>query len=297
MIDTVRFKLNPVRFRGLELPGWEMYKRIAPGEDGSPVESSWYQHKETALRIGGPSDQSSWMEVSLPRLFYGSNGYLLRPADMNSAAVAAFDLASDVLVDYVAPEGLSRYDLVHHFTGEARDYVCSLRGLKHKRVRRVAVEWFESGLEWPGTNVYIRLYDKRAEMERKPGDIQRLEFQLRKKALNAVWSLDKGFDATKCFNQFKDLSAQFSTRSVPRIGSMNELLCWLRSEKVTVNGIDPVERFMATRSRAQRYRIEKDLNSVRLEFFDARFTSQLPQDLADLQFIDCLPTEKQAAAA
>lgn len=296
MIDTVRFKLNPVKFKGLELPGWEMHKHISPGEDGFPIESSWYQHKESALRIGGTHERSSWLEVSLPRLFYGSNGYLLRPKDMNSAVTAAFDLASDVLTDYIDPDQLTRYDLVHHFLGDARDYVCALRGLKHKRVRKVAVEFFESGLEWPGTNVYIRLYDKRAEMERCPGEIQRLEFQLRRKALRSIWDLKAGFDSEKCFNQYKDLAGQFATRSVPRIGSVNELLCWLRTENVRVNGIDPVERFLASRKRSQRYEIEKSLNSVRLEFFDAKFTSQLPADLKELEFFDCVPRAKEAAA-
>lgn len=296
MIDTVRFKLFPVPFRGLELPGWEKRIQISPGDDGMPIESSCYQHKETALRIGGTNEHSSWLEVSLPRLFYGSNGYLLRPSDMNSAVVAAFDLGSSVLVDYVEPEKLTRYDLVHHFLGDAKDYVCSLRGLKHKRVRRGSVEFFESGLEWPGTAVYIRLYDKRAEMEKCAGNIQRLEFQLRKTALRAVWSLKSGFDADMCFNQYKELSGQFSVRSVPRIGSVNELLCWLRQEKVHINGIDPVERFLSTRKRSQRYRIEKDLNSVRLEYFDAAFTSQLSDSLENLDFIDCVPERRKGVA-
>jgi len=297
MIDTIRFKLNPVPFQGKELPGWEMHHRISPGEDGFPIESTWYQHKQTALRIGGTSEKSSWMEVSLPRLFYGSNGYLLRPKDMNPAVIAAFDLASNVLVDYISPEKLTRYDLTHHFLGDAKDYVCSLRGLKHKRVRRAAVEFFESGLEWPGSNVYIRLYDKKMEMDRSPGEIQRLEFQLRKKALKDIWSLRSGFNADMCYNQYKDLSGQFATRSVPRLGSINDLLCWLKQEKVMINGIDPVERFMASRKKSQRYKIEKDLNSVRLEFFDARFTAQLPLDLNALEFFDCPPKSQDQAVA
>lgn len=297
MIDTIRLKLESVPFKGLELPGWEKHEKISPGFCGEPVESSWYIHKETGLRVGGSSLTSSWMEVSLPRLFYGSNGYLLRAEHMNPALFSAFDLASEVLVDYIKPEKLTRYDLCHHFVGEAKDYVCSLRGLKHKRVRRVAVEWFESGLEWPGTNVFIRLYDKNEEMNNSPGEIQRLEFQLRKTALRNIWSLEKGLSPEKCFKQYRDLAGEFASRSVPRIGSVNDFLCWLRTEKVRVNGIDPVERFLASKSRASRYRIEKDLNSVRLDFFDAKFTSQLPLSIEDLQYIDCIPKKERKAVA
>lgn len=297
MIDTVRFSLENVPFKGLELPGWEKYVGIRLGDDGESLESVQYKHKETALRIGGQGNLSSWLEVSLPRLFYGSNGILLRPSDIDSATIAAFDLASHVLVDYVRPEKLTRYDLVHHFLGNAKDYVASLRGLRHQRVRKVAVEWFESGLEWPGTNVYIRLYDKLAEMEKRAGEVQRLEFQLRKKALRAVWDLRKGFDSEKLYQQYRDLCGGFSTRKVPRLGSVSELLCWLRQEKVQINGIDPVERFLASRKKTQRYVLEKELNTVRLGFFDANFMACLPDRLDQLEFIDCLPTSKQEAAA
>lgn len=295
MIDTIRFRLESVPFKNLKCSEWEKHEKISSGFDGNPTESVWYIHKETGLRVGGSFYSSSWLEVSLPRLYYGSNGYLLRPKDINPALSAAFDLAGSV-VEVIKPEKLTRYDLCHHFLGDAKDYVCSLRGLKHKRVRRVAVEWFESGLEWPGTNVFIRLYDKNEEMNKSPGEIQRLEFQIRKSMLRNIWSLEEGLNPEKCFKQYRELCSEFATRSVPRIGSVSDFLCWLKAERVMINGIDPVERFLASKSRASRYRIEKDLNTVRLEFFDAKFSSQLPDNLEDLQFVDCIPVDDKKKA-
>lgn len=294
MIDTIKFKMDPSAFKRPSNFEWKVSEGSHISEiDGQSVGWVKYQHSDSGLRVFGHDGFVENFEVSLPRLIYGSNGILLRGQDMNIAYRAALNLVSDV-VENPCPLEVSRYDLVHHFHGLACDYIASLRGLKHKKVRKRCCEWFDSGLEWPGKDVHIRLYDKRLELEKVPGLVQRLEFQLRGRALNQIWSFDKGFDVNACYSHYRALSGQFSSRSVPKIGSTNELLSFLIQNDVKVRGICPVERFLSGKSRATRYRISKDLNSVRLDYFDANFMAFLPPDYDDLTFLDCVVEKSDA---
>jgi hypothetical protein len=297
MIDTVKLKLYGVPFRPATA-GWEKENGTKTNADGDTNTWIKYQHRESGLRLYGPDGRATSMEVSLPRLLNGCNGILLRPDQVNEAYVKALDVSSNVLegFDCVDLEKLTRLDLVHHFEGWAFDFVCALRGLKHKGVRNKQVEWFESGLEWPGRNLYIRLYDKKLELSGRPGRVQRLEAQLRGKKLPDVWSSSGGFNVELCYEQYRTICRGFSSRVIPNLGTLAELLHWLKSKEVTVDGICPVERFLSCKSERQRRRLRKALNDVSLQFFEACFIDHLPEKIHDLNFIDCLPDKQPEAA-
>jgi hypothetical protein len=297
MIDTCRFRLYPSVFCPVFPVGWSV-KTGTKVEEGRAVAYTQCQHDESALRVYGYDGAVSTIEVSLPRLYHGCNGHLLRPHEVNIAYQAALKLASEV-VERVLCEKLLRLDLVHHFKGRAHDYVASLRGLKHKRVRNRQVEFFESGLEWPGKDLRIRLYDKKEELCSMPGDVQRLETQLRNEMLHGkniptLWSA-AGFDLANCYQVYRDVCSGFASRKVPVLGTVDDLLHWLKLNKVTVAGICPVERFLSYKSRASRYRLEKALNDVSLTFVEANFLAALPASISDLTFLDCLPEAECAA--
>lgn len=287
MLDTVKFKLSPSPLK-VAGPDWKVEKGTRIDDDGVRGWTS-YSHKETALRIYGSEGFAGNIELSLPRLMHGSNGILLRPSEVNTAYFGALDLASTVVEDLL-PEKLTRVDLVHHFHGWAFDFVASLKGLKHTAVRKKQIEFFESGLEWPGKNMRIRLYDKKAEMCNQPGMIQRLEAQLRNNKLdNVVWSPRSGFDVANLYEIYKAVCSGFSSRKIPRISSIEELLYLLKSNEVKIEGYCPVERYMSGRGRTSRYRIQKALNGLSLDFFEASFLSHLPDNINDLTFLDCIP--------
>lgn len=294
MIDTVRFKLFASPFKSTPF-GWEVKEGTWISDiDGEVISWKQCQHKETGLRLYGTEGMAQSLEVSLPKVMHGCNGILLRLKEINTAYRAALDLATEAVMR-PDPESITRYDLVLHFHGPACDYLASLRGLKHKKVRNRCCEFFGSGLEWPGRYVHIRLYDKKLELEGSPGMVQRLEFQLRGSSMRDVWSSRSGFDPESCYKQYRDLCDGFASRSVPRFGSVNDLLAFLLKNEVVVNGVDPVERYLACRSNRQRYRINKDLNSVRLDYFSANFTDNLPEDPTLLTYLDCI-TEPAARA-
>lgn len=289
MIDTVRFTLFSAPFPELVPVGWQRNRRKYEDDHTDEWrEQTIFQHSGTDMRIGGVDGQASWLEVSLPKILHDSNGYLLRPAEINLAYRSALDLALDVL-EVCVPEKITRYDLVHHFRGLASEFIASLYGLKHRAVRNKCVAFFDTGIEWPGTQTRIRLYDKKAEQDGVSGMTQRLEFQLRKKALRDIWSAQKGFDCEALYRQYKDLCGGFARRRIPRMGTLAEVLCWLKENNVVINGIDPVERVLSSKGKVSRWRLQKAINGVHLDYFEANFLEWLPELYADLQYFDCVP--------
>ena len=291
MIDTVRFTIQSCPFPELVPAGWQRSRKRYEDDDSEDWrEKTIFQHTRTDLRIGGSDGYASFIEVSLPKLVYPTNGFLLRAHEVNMAYLAALDLVFEVL-DFCVIEKLTRYDLVHHFRGLASDFIASLYGLKHRAVRNKCVAFFDTGIEWPGSQTRIRLYDKRAEQEKAIGLIQRLEFQLRKKALRQVWSAEQGFDCESLYQHYKDLCGGFARRRVPRMGSLAEVLCWLKENNVVVNGIDPVERVLSSKGRSSRWRLQKAINGVHLDYFEANFLNWLPEKYSDLEYYDCKPRD------
>jgi hypothetical protein len=289
MIDTIKLKLFASPFKKLAGVGWKMDTgtRERDREDGE-VRWTKMQHTESALRVYGTGGMAETLEVSLPRLLHGCNGRLLRPHEVNMAYYAALDLATDVVED-LNPEKLTRLDLVHHFEGWAFDFIASLWGLKHRSIRNKQVQFFETSLSWPGKEMKINLYDKKAELCSIPGYVQRLEAQLHGSKLPDVWSASGGFRVEECYKEYRKICSGFAARRIPILGSLEELLHWLKENEVKVRGVDPVERYLACKSRTTRYRINKALNDVNLKFFEANFLDHLPAQLSELIFIDCLP--------
>ncbi len=294
MIDTCRFRLYPSTFKADIPAGWVVESGTRMDRETGRI-CGWvlHQHRVSGLRVYGTDGCASNFEVSLPRLRNGCNGQLLRPHEVNVALQSAVAEVGQV-VEVVGLEKLTRLDLVHHFKGLACDFVSALRGFKHQQVRRKQVEYFESGLEWPGKELHIRLYDKKLELCNIRGDCQRLETELHSNMLHGkmiptLWEEETGFDIQNCYTLYRRICSGFASRKVPRIGSVEELLHWLKLNRIKIDGICPVERFLSSRSRTTRYRLEKALNDVYLTFFEANFLAHLPEDINALTFIDCLP--------
>ena len=289
MIDTVKFLFDcPVKMPSSSSDVWKRKRGVNLPEEGNPVPWFTLQHNESDLRIFGHGDYAESVEVSLPKLLYGTNGKLLRAGDIDSALNQCLDITATV-VEEPSFDRLSRLDLVHHFEGYLFESIESLRGLKHRRIRRKGVEFFDTGLEWPGKELRVRLYDKQAEQGFGPGMIQRLEFQMRGKALPThLWSSSEGFDVEGCYSHYKALCGGFSYRSVPRLSSVADLLVFLKINDCKLGGVDPVSLYMNSKSKRTRYRLEAQMRGVKLEYFEANFISKLPELVTDLDYLDCL---------
>lgn len=186
MIDTIRLLLDASPFeRG---PGWtETQSRKVISNDLASVESDVVlaQHEDSGARIGGSLGGSTWLEVSLPRLVYGSNDRVLRFEDITPAIEAARELASQVhrRADVIC---VTRLDIAGHHPAKAGDAIAAHRTTRHPRIRAQACEWFGESIHWIGRELHGRLYDKEKECGRPSGDYFRMEWQMRGSALKSA---------------------------------------------------------------------------------------------------------------
>lgn len=276
-LDTVRFDLGG-RWNGRKGDFKETIKAtVETGLDGEENRFSnrFFNNELTGLRIGGSLEAPLWCEVSLPRLLYGSNGRLLRPSDVP----AAMDVLTGVLasvIDHVNYDRLTRCDIALHFPVRACESIAALRATRHPAVRSMPREFFETGLEWIGSQIVIRFYDKGVEQNGVTCDVMRLEFQLRGKALAKLAPLfmNGAFDVDEVHRVFYNLVSKFRPRPLAKPATMTEFLALLNSENLSfMDGRRCLEVYLSMKSSA-RYR-----DQLRREVQRSR----PPQFILDLQ--------------
>jgi hypothetical protein len=295
--DTVRFSLDGSGHwtDSHDLPeGWSNTDALFI--EGNEVRRSRIrQHDATGLRIGGPPEGALWVEASLPRLVHPVNGILLKPDELPSAVASLKALVKQAAETSTLGD-LTRCDLALNFLIEPSLAIRSLRGISHPRIRRAGKEFFDSGLDWPGHKVHARLYDKGLEQNGVRGGPMRLEFQLRgKSALPAVWN-GTSLDASIAHQSYRRLALGFQPRPLAAPTSVIEFLAWLHESGVEIDGVRPLEVFIAMKA-CPRYR-----RRLRAKVLRAK-AGQFVLDLDSLlpvegfpDFHDCLPVSTTALA-
>lgn len=292
MIDTVRIGL-------LGLGGWQQApssswtfssgrKLVQEGIEGASVETSYrmFQHEASGLRVGGGEESPRWVEVSLPRLVYGSNGILLKESDCAVAAERVQELVSQCVSRPQFLE-LSRVDLVGQFSGDLRQWNEAFRRVPHQRIRRTGLEFFDSGLVWPGKHLHVRLYDKGLEQLGRRSNCVRLEFQTRGKLVpHSVLNADRlKIDYHKAYESFRKLCLGFSPKVVPIIGKIADLLAWCNACGFQNDGMTPTELYLRSLSHRQQRRLRAQLSLVELRHFRIDWDSLVPES-APPSFVD-----------
>lgn len=138
--------------------------------------------------IQGHNNVIELVQASVPHCLHGSNGTLIRTPEDLKAGLAEVDalldpisIPEEPLIEHV------RLDLVLHFRGNAQKFFNAHRHARHPAIRNETVVYDGSGIVLPGVKATIRMYDKQLQMTGKPGDVLRLEIQLRKPKLNEVF--------------------------------------------------------------------------------------------------------------
>lgn len=289
MIDTVRFSVGPVEWSKEILPtGWvedAASKMRTVCGDYEASGSRLCKHTSSGLRVGGSAEAAEWVEVSLPRLVYAHNGIVLRPEDLEKA-YATLERLLTIAAPAARLNKLLRLDLVCQFQADVRDWIVMLRNSPHPRVRRKSKEWFDSGLTWPGQYVYVNLYDKSLEKFKRPGNVARLEFQLKGRAIaDGLWT-SAGFNFQACYNHYRTLCLGFEARSLPAPSNLVEFLAWLDRSNVLIEGLRPVDVYLGHKGRSQRYNLRKQIRRASYEVKCIDWQSLLPESSFP-EWVDC----------
>jgi hypothetical protein len=209
MIDTVRFsqtwKLRP------DIPQtWKSTTHTYDHVDETQTQVArrrWLlTHESTGLRAVGSGNTIEYVECSLPRLLHGTNGMLLRDQLEIDLALQKLDLLLDEIGDPLDnTRSFSRVDLVWQFRGDPGLLINAHRNCRHKNIRADPLCSERGSLTWAGSQVRIRFYDKLRQMTKKPGDVIRVEVQLRGSLLRERF----GSDFDECYKVYRQVLLGF----------------------------------------------------------------------------------------
>lgn len=221
MIDTIKFRLidgcSWIAPKS-EFSEWDfressvvLKKTVREGgQVGSADEGMMMTHTVSGLRVWGSYFVPEFVEVSLPKFYFGRNGVLLKTDQEITAALYLLERkVREVceIPEFVSVPGadqdengtftrllpvlpldlfsrIQRIDLVWQFEGQIADWIQAYRNCKLNAVRRPVEEYKDSGLKWPGQDLQVRIYDKRKEQHNKSGNVVRVESQIRGKKLD-----------------------------------------------------------------------------------------------------------------
>lgn len=157
------------------------------------------------MRIEGTREGPEWLEVSLPRLVYGSNGHLLTNDEEITRALGRLVYHLHQVARDARLIQLRRLDLCWQFEIDCGAYLRAASGLSWGLCRQTPMVYPGESVTWRGTGSSLCLYDKGLEAEREAGGPLRAEVRFKTKADCAVrgfrWAEDLAF--SRCYAAYR----------------------------------------------------------------------------------------------
>lgn len=294
MIDTVRFHTGGSWRDSFTPSGWS----ITTNEkdiDGRKDRSRFCFHEDTGLRVTGSPAGPSLVECSLPRILHGSNGRLIRdPHDLQQAVAKVLDMVSKVVESPDAGK-LTRLDTVWQFKGDPASWITSLGCARHPSIRSEPQHFFGQSVSWVGTTMCLRIYDKRQETFGKPGDVVRVESQVRGKTLKqlqpVVGSSLAQLQWDGCWKVLRAVVTElpaFKIRDTSRPLSLAGFLAYLQVNKVMVGDQHAEDAYLLARSTRQQRRLRAMMSTASREELITVDPAALFPEVGPPEVVDCV---------
>ena len=303
MLDTVRGKITSPWVENIhESPpdGWKVKKGTMEGKDGQILEILSCVHEASGMYVKGDYAVSHIAQVSLPRLYHGDNTELLRDEDELNVALDKMKLTLLQVVQFSRLPEWTRLDLVWNHKGRIDDFITALSCSKHPKVRSAVRVYKGESITWGGKKITIQVYDKLKEKGSifpKPTDgstIVRSEVRNyvsrsaagddRKDLIMMLCTPELGgmrpvFD--KCYKYYREIMVQLSPKEIPEIATRSpiDFIAYLHANNLKDNqGMDLVDLYLSGKSRASRYRIQRELKSRILRHNFISYRQLLPEE-------------------
>lgn len=191
MVDTITLKtsllVRPEIVRALESPefkerNWTSTAIRQVSAKGWRSETMRLSHQPSGATLWLAGEIISSVQVSLPRLVFGTNGCLITDEmQLQGARAKLWDLVGEIAhLSEAAPAELTRLDLVLHLPTPPARLLPVLRFATSPYIRRKTHVYNSTSVVYPGSMLRVTAYDKAAEMKLGPGHLTRLEVSLRK---------------------------------------------------------------------------------------------------------------------
>lgn len=249
-------------------------------------------HKDSGLRAIFCAGALRRVEVSLPRLLFKRNGKLLSSQRDIDASLNEADALLDLFSSALSHRRVfTRVDLVWQFKGNPVEFAAAHAHCCHPMIHQPARDFRNSGLEWQGSQTKILMYDKSLEQTGRPGNVVRVEIQLKGGKLRKV--LGRGVDLTsltfrKCYHEYRSIILRFSPKPIPLVSDAIDLIAFARQ----VHGIDLWQHWQRNyTSRQSLNRARRQLLLRKVDYSSIDWLKMLPLGLP------CRKTETHSATA
>jgi hypothetical protein len=175
----------------------------------------------------------------------------------------------------------TRVDLVWQFRGDPAAFIMAHRNCRHRSIRKEAGSFNNNSLFWQGAEMRVSMYDKVLEQTRKPGDVVRVEVQLRGTRLkNALGDGEKvpGLDLALCYSAYREILLGFAPATLPKIGSVAELLALAERHNWTADGVRAFDLWAHQKSARQVARVRQQMAALRPEIHQIDWAALLPSE-------------------
>lgn len=210
MIDTIRFRT----LRKLKIPeprfGWKKFPNNAHIRG---LFVHFPQRDETHVTA---------IEASLPKVLWGNNARVLQDKAAFQSAWAKLTSCLDEIANPPSAEiAFTRIDLCWNYQTDPIDFFLAHESLNHPSIQKRMITYRNktrlTGLEWQGTKIRIKFYDKTSAKKTFPKvskPLVRVEVQLRGAKLRELFN---GNPTTplheivweKCYSVFRDVLLNF----------------------------------------------------------------------------------------
>jgi hypothetical protein len=283
MIDTIRFRTN----RKLKVsPFTHLGLRRLP------------ENRDIRVRVvqAGQQQYITAVETSIPKVAFGNN---VRVLETEEEFEWAFGKLINQLDAISSKDGfeLTRVDLGWNYRGKPLEFFLAHEHLNHPMVRKAVASYIEpwensriivtrdnatrTGLEWQGSKIRIRFYDKTKDAKKLGHTEQliRVEVQLRGKLLRKLLGGNEKQPVHKllwgkCYPVFRDILRKFpGPEVVPILDGQDKVnLAALRA------GIAVFDILGKGKNRTTVHRLRKRLGRLQLRKYGVDWTWMLPDE-------------------
>lgn len=210
-----------------------------------------------------------YAQASLPRVLFGNNGSVIAWQHEIDEALATLNKALDLISRRVSKgEVFTRVDLVWQFDVQPSEFHRALLYVRHPLIRQNPIDYGNKGLEWRsrsrGAGCKIVGYDKLLKDTKTPGNVTRLEVQLRgsrlKQLVGSGASVTR-LDFAQCYQAYRTIIQKFRPKPVPKIAAVVDLIAYANTL-----GVDLWPHW------SQHYRNSRSLNRARRQFAARKLT-------------------------
>lgn len=288
MIDTITFKCYwPLTSMTGEYWLFTRIARDLPVPDGeeegcTSIIFTAY-HQILGIHIQGHGNHITSVNVSLPRIIHGENATLIENQEQ-------IDTALEHLIDIVGGIAdtsspilyFTRVDLCWHFQHSPASLIRAHRHCVFPRCQIKRREFSERSASWDYSDKRIIMYDKQFKELKRPGDIVRVEVQLRGKCLKRYLANGEE-DVTQLrfalgYHAFREIMTTFAPSVI--VNSSNNIYEGLANleNRVLAAGLEsPIESFLTSINSRTARDWRKRMTAAHLRVENFQWENVLPE--------------------